>query len=253
MNTRNLLAAIALAFVLAGCAAAPRHASVDDRHNALLAGSSWETNRAVMEAGERTGNLQIALSAGESELKDRPDNDEARVMLSRIETRVGRPEQAFYNLSQLSPRHRETPQAELEYARACIATSRFKEAQESLEKVSSREPDIVWEKKRLSAVTEDLSGEHALAQQHYRDLLAEREDEAVRYNLGRSYISTRDYRLAAAALLPLTENPRYPMARVLAAGSFAKIGDKTAAKNLLEGYLSDYEIESLLSGRKGVK
>jgi hypothetical protein len=42
------------------------------------------------------------------------------------------------------------------------------------------------------------------------------------------------------------DSPKYPQARILAAGAIKKAGDKRQARSLLEGYLPDKQIDGLM-------
>ncbi len=238
-----LLLLVSLSF---GCA--PRHATLKDSENALKTGSSWEMNQSVMLAAERSGNIEIATSAGEAELQARPENDEARFIMARLYSRQGSPEQALSTLEGVSDGMKTDPRYRLERARALIASNRAVEARGELESIGSA-GNSEREVRKLKGVCADLVGEHALAQETYRGLLAEQEEGSVRYNYGRSLIASREYRQAASTLVPLVDNPAYARARILAAGAFMRSGDTTSARNLLEGYLSSSEIDDLLAGR----
>lgn len=244
---KRVLVPVLAALLVAACSPMQHVTKNDD---ALHAKNSWDLNYAIMQAADRSDNIEIGISAGVAELDARPDNDEARILLARFQTKARRPEQALYTLSQLAAGHKDSVAARIERARAYIASGRMDEARADLEAIGTAPAEYDREKRRLLAVTEDVAGNHAKAQELYRALLAEREDAPVRFNFGRSLITTRNYPQAANVLLPLTENARYPQARILAAGAFLKSGNKTAARNLLEGYLSRMEIDELLE--KGV-
>lgn len=246
MRLRILLLCLAVA-VLAGCA--PRHASLKPGDNALLSGNSWEVNRAVMLAGERSHSLEVAIKAGEEELNARPDNDEARIILARLQSRAGRPEQALNTLEGVSAGGAAKPECLVEQARAHIASNQPAEALKLLDAAAGAQGDTLHAVKKLRGVAEDLTGNHAAAQELYRGLLTEREDSSVRFNYGRSFIASHSYSQAASALIPLVDNPDYPQARILAAGALMRSGDRAGARNLLEGYLTSTEIDALLSQR----
>lgn len=248
-SCRNLGAIFCLAlFVSLAFGCAPKHASLKDEHNALKAGNLWEINQSVMLAAERSGNIEVAMSAGNAELQARPENDEARFIMARLYSRQGSPEQAFTTLEGVSDGRKTDPRYRLERARALIASNRAMEAREELDGIANAGSSD-REVRKLKGVCADLVGEHALAQETYRSLLSEQEEGSVRYNYGRSLIASRNYGQAASTLLPLVDNPSYARARILAAGAFMRSGDKVSARNLLEGYLSSSEIDDLLAGR----
>ena len=53
-------------------------------------------------------------------------------------------------------------------------------------------------------------------------------------------------REAAAILLPMADSPEFPQARLAAAAALARSNDRQGARNLLEGYLPQDEIERIL-------
>lgn len=248
-STKGLCAFLCLLLLVSlasGCA--PKHARLKDEHNALKAGNSWEVNRSVMQAAERSGNIDIALATGEAELQARPENDEARFAMARLYSRAGSPDQAFSTLEGVSDGKRSGTLFKLERARALIASNRAAEARQELDSIGgpgASEREV----RKLKGVCADLVGEHALAQETYRGLLSEQEEGSVRFNYGRSLIASRNYSQAASTLIPLVDNPNYARARILAAGAFMRSGDRTSARNLLDGYLSSSEIDDLLAGR----
>lgn len=227
-------------------ACVPKQVKLKDSDNALLSGNTWEVNRAVMLAGEKSNALEVALRAGEAELEARPDNDEARIIMARLQSRVGRAEQAISTLEGLSSQAAQSPVAQIERARASIVLNRPGEALSFLAGINTDARDINQEVKKLEAVAYDITGQHEMAQEIYKDILSRREDAATRYNYGRSLINSGKYAEASSALMRLVDNPNYPQARILAAGALLHSGDSQGARYLLEGYLSAAEIDKLL-------
>lgn len=253
MPRTALLALLATILLLpAGCA--PRHATLKAGDNALRTGNTWEVNRAVMLAAEQSNNFGVALHAGEQELKERPGNDEARILLARMQSRSGRAEQAMTTLAGVSAEHASSPEWRLEKARACLAANQPAETIRELDALGTDAGQTQREGRKLRAVALDLTGDHRAAQETYRALLIEQDDMNVRYNYGRSLVATADFAEAAAILIPLADNPDYPQARVLASGSLMKSGDAAGARALLEGYLGRQEIDNLMArGAHGSK
>ena len=234
-----------VSLLLAGCAADQRIPSED---KALRTTAAWEVNHAVMTAAERSGNYEIALKTGEDELRAHPDNDEAKIIVSRLLTRTGQPQRAATLLGSI----KDDPDGRvlIERVRSLIAMDMGSLARELIDEPEElakiRGKDNQFEARKLLAVAMDLEGDNKRAQAQYTALLSEREDPAVRMNYGRSLIATRDYGLAADILMPLVDSQAYPQARILAAGALFKSGDSRLARNLLEGYLSDRKIEELM-------
>ena len=214
----------------------------------LQTGASWEVNRAVMVAAENSGNNEIALKTGEEELKQRPDNVEAKIFVARLLCRTGQPQRSSSILETI----KSDPDGRvlIERARTLIALDLGSLARQLLDEPEEMDrivgQDNKFEARKLLAVAYDLEGENHKAQALYSDLLSQKEDSAVRMNYGRSLIATKSYAQAATILMPLTDSQEFPQARILAAGALKKSGDSTLARNLLEGYISDSKIDELM-------
>jgi tetratricopeptide (TPR) repeat protein len=207
---------------------------------------SWDANRAIIKAAEASGNLGVALATTKSELKARPDNKEARLLLARLQTRANDPEQALLTLKPLL--HNPEPAALVEQGRAQLALNHVPEAQKLLEKAlkAAHDKAMKREARKLLAVVLDLSNEHAKAQGIYQDLLVEEDEPAVRFNYGRSCLASGHYDQAVSALLPLVDMRDMPQARVLAAAAMVNKHDLRGARNLLEGYMRSEDIDRVL-------
>jgi predicted Zn-dependent protease len=201
-----------------------------------------------MNAAELSGNYEIALKTGEEELKARPDNDEAKIVVARLLSRTGQPQRAASILDSIQ--NDPSGKVLIERVRALIAMGMGGLARELIDeqhemgRIHGKENQ--FEAQKLLAVAYDLEGENRKAQAQYSALLAQREDSAVRMNYGRSLIATGNYSQAAEMLMPLVDSQTYPQARILVAGALSKSGDKRLARSLLEGHLSDKKIEGLL-------
>ena len=240
---RVVICLLCLCFCVSGCAA--RKASV--RGDKLVeAGDSWQTNKVIIRAAEKSGNLDVALVTASSEVSARPDNDEARVILARLLTRTGQPQQALITLESMGDGTK--PEAALETARAELALGNAEKVNALLDQAESGSPSraLARETKKLRAVAFDLVGDHAAAQAAYRSLLGEHDEMGVRYNYGRSLIASQDYGKAVSMLLPLVEMYEFPQARVAAAAAMAKNKDVKGARNLLHGYMPEAEITRIL-------
>jgi Flp pilus assembly protein TadD len=213
-------------------------------------GDDWQTNRVVIRAAESSGNVYVALAAATEEVAARPGNDEARVVLARLLTRTGQPQQALITLEPVE--NQSAPDTLLEKGRAELAMGNVAPAAGLLDQclASSPPPAQVREAHKLRAVAFDLSGEHAAAQGLYRSLLGERDDVGVRYNYGRSLIASGDYKQAVSMLLPLVELYEIPQARFAAAAAMAGSDDREGARNLLHGLVAEDEISRMLGGEK---
>ncbi|MDR1046034.1 MAG: tetratricopeptide repeat protein [Candidatus Adiutrix sp.] len=238
-----------LCFLLPGCAAAklPDKPAVEELSRSM---DSWETNMIIIRAAEKSGNLDIALGTAKAEIAQRPDNQEGRLVLARLQTRTGQPEQAMITLESCA-RPGESSVL-LEKARAGLALGLVPEAVEMLQRSKEADPphSLIWEIDKLSAVAADLSGDHDSAQNLYRALLGRQDDPGLRYNYGRSLISSGRYGQAVNILLPLVERVDMPQARVAAAAAMAKNKDVEGARNLLHGYMTDEDINRVLKGKK---
>jgi thioredoxin-like negative regulator of GroEL len=246
MRPLAILAALAaLSIPLAGCLAGKAEpASVA----ALMGRDSWAANEAIMSAAERTGNLEVGLAAGERELAARPDNDDARIMVARLQTRAGRPEMALRSLEGMSGEA--TPASLLELARAVLASGSLDEAEAAIAGAEGAAATAEGQRsvKKLRAILEDLRGRHAEAQEIYESLLAERDEPQVRLNLGRSLLASKDYARSVSVLAPIIDSPRFVQARFVAAAALAGGGDKARARGLLETHIPDSEIRRILGG-----
>jgi Flp pilus assembly protein TadD len=213
-------------------------------------GDNWQTNRVVIRAAESSGNVHVALSAATEEVAARPDNDEARVILARLLTRTGQPQQALITLEPVA--NQNAPEVLLEKGRAELSMGNVAEAAGLLDRslASSPLPSRVREAHKLRAVVFDLSGEHGTAQGLYRSLLGERDDVGIRYNYGRSLIASGDYKQAVSMLLPLVELYEIPQARLAAAAAMARSDDREGARNLLHGHVDEDAISRMLGGEK---
>ena len=243
MKKLALVVLACASIALTGCADRPRTVNKE-----LRTTGTWEVNRSVMIAAERSGNYEIALKTGEEELKERPDNDEAKIIVARLLSRTGQAQRATSLIETI----KEDPEGLvlIERVRALIAMGIGNLARELIDephemgRIHGKENQ--FEAQKLLAVAYDLEGENRKAQAQYSALLAQREDSAVRMNYGRSLIATGNYSQAAEMLMPLVESQKFPQARILAAGALNKLGDSRLARSLLEGYLSDKQIDELM-------
>lgn len=228
-----------------GCGAARNQQYSLKGENPLSKADSWESNRAIMLAAMASDNPAIVLSTGQKELEARPDNVEARTMVAQVQTRLGQPKQALLTLDPVQSSTE--PSVKLELARARLALGHPEQAVPFLNEVAATEnAPLVREASKLLAVACDQQGRHAEAQKRYEALLASKNEPSVRYNYGRSLMLSNKNREAAAILLPMVDSPEFPQARLAAAAALARSNDKQGARNLLEGYLSQNEIERIL-------
>lgn len=165
-------------------------------------------------------------------------------MLARLQSRSGRADQALATLAKI-PADKQQSDFHLEKMRALIASNKPHEAVAQMQHIDATDK-LFREFEKLRAVANDLMGRHPEAQAIYSTLLGEREDAAVRFNYGRSLIASGSFAQAASVLGPMVDNPDYPQARILAAGSLMRAGNIPAARSLLQGYLSDPEIDQLI-------
>ena len=244
MKKFALMVVAVIAVAVSGCATQQQTRG----DNALKTTSSWDVNRAVITAAERSGNYEIALKTGEEELKARPDNDEAKIVVARLLSRTGQPQRASVLLESI----KDDPDGRvlIERVRSLIAMGMGGLARGLIDEPGEmgriQGEENRFEANKLLAVAFDLEGEHRKAQRQYAELLAQHEDSAVRMNYGRSLIATGSYSQAAEMLMPLVESQKFPQARILAAGALNKSGDSRLARSLLEGYLSDRQIDELM-------
>jgi Flp pilus assembly protein TadD len=243
-------AAVCLAalLLLPGCAARKRPDPT------LALDNNWETGLKIIRAAEAGGSLSVALSAAARELELRPENLEARLILARLQTRDGTPDKALATLAALpektAPNAEQDASLALEKGRALLALGKIPEAKEAFGRLPRdlSPASLRREAEKLRAVAFDLEGRHEDAQSLYRSVLAEREDAAVRYNLGRSLLAGGQYLQAAETLLPLADMQDMPRARLAAAAALAKSGRKEMARNMLSGQLAPGTLDSLLEG-----
>ena len=244
MRQLVFVAVFGLSLIISGCATQQNNTA----SRTLRTTGTWDVNRSVMIAAERSGNYEIALKTGEEELKERPDNDEAKIIVARLLSRTGQAQRATSLIETI----KEDPEGLvlIERVRALIAMGIGNLARELIDEQqeigSIRGKENQFEAQKLLGVAFDLEGEHLKAQKQYAALLAQREDPAVRMNYGRSLIATGNFSQAAEVLLPLVDSATYPQARILAAGALNKSGDTALARSLLQGYISDQKIEGLL-------
>ena len=213
----------------------------------LLGTGEWPANQAIMRAAERTGNLELGLEAGRRELDARPGNKEARIFLARLQTMAGRPDQALFTLETLADDG--SAAARLETARALLSQGEAAQARPALEALVSDGSLGQSEERsarKLMGICEDQLGNRAESQALFRQLLLERDEPSVRFNLGSSLISDGSYDEAIIVLTPLVDSPKFLEARIMAAAAFTRKNDKKSARGLLEGYVSDGEINRLL-------
>jgi Flp pilus assembly protein TadD len=212
----------------------------------LIGADTWAANQAVMRAAERAGNVEVGLNAGQKELDARPDNKEARVFMARLQTMAGLSEQALFTLGPL--KEDQSVAARLEFARAYLRDGRPKEARPILEKLAEELQDLSEKRaaRKLLGICEDMEGQHKKAQALFRQLLVERDEPAVRYNMGSSLIASGNFDEAISVLKPLVDSPRYLDARLMTAAALSRKQDKKSARGLLEGYVSESEIKRLL-------
>lgn len=242
---------LCLLFLCAVCSACST-VRVNERGQTTLAVSdSWQTNQGIIKAAESSGNYSVGIAAGNAELAARPDNAEARVALARLFTRTGQPQQALLILAPVKDKN--APDVLLEECRAELSRGNVKEAGEYLDQLGavSLSGAARRERDKLAAVSRDLNGDHEAAQTVYRALLSEYDDAGVRYNYGRSLMASGNYSQAVSILLPLAEARELPQARLAAAAAMAKNNNPAGARNLLQGYLPENEIDRLL-GKEGI-
>jgi Flp pilus assembly protein TadD len=211
-----------------------------------LSSDSWAANQAIMRAAENAGNYEVGLNAGQKELDSRPGNKEARLYLARLQTMAGFSEQALFTLEPL--KEDLSSEARIEFARAYLREGRPKEARPILEKLGQEklEPQEQRTATKLVGICEDMEGRHQKAQALFRQLLVERDEPTVRYNLGSSLIASNNYDEAISILKPLIDSPRYLEARIMTAAALSRKNDKKSARGLLEGYMAETEIKRLL-------
>jgi Flp pilus assembly protein TadD len=214
--------------------------------NELIGGDGWAANQAVMRAAENTGNFEVGLNAGQRELDVRPDNKDARLFMARLQTMAGLSEQALFTLEPL--KEDQSIAARIEFARAILRDGRPKEARPILEKLTQeiKEPQDQRTARKLLGICEDMEGQRQKAQSLFRQLLVERDEPTVRYNLGSSLIASGNFDEAISILKPLVDSPRYLEARLMTAAALSRKKDKKSARGLLEGYMSESEIKRLL-------
>jgi Flp pilus assembly protein TadD len=240
-----ILWTLLLALAVPGCRSI-RHSG---QTGTLPEAGSWASSEAVMRAAETTGNIEMGIAAGEMELEARPDNREARIFLARLQTRAGLVEQALYTLEPLSGDT--SAAARLELARALMASGKAQEAQESLAVAREASHSDFEDRmiRKLQAIGEDLGGRHDEAQKMYAQLLVEKDEPSVRFNYGNSLFATRQYKEAVAVLTPLLDMPKFVKARYMAAAALSRQNDKAGARNLLESYLPESEIQRILGSK----
>ncbi|MDR2366727.1 MAG: tetratricopeptide repeat protein [Deltaproteobacteria bacterium] len=217
--------------------------------NQLLGLGDWPGNQAIMRAAENTGNYDLGLDAGQRELETRPDNKEARVYMAKLQTMAGRPEQALYTIEPITSGADALPAALIEKARALLRQGFPLEARPILQSLAgtgglSREEERSVQK--LLGICEDQEGRRSEAQAIFRQLLLEKDEPSVRYNLGGSLISSENYDEALSVLRPLIDSPRYLEARIMAAAALNRKRDNKGARELLEGYVPEREINRIL-------
>jgi Flp pilus assembly protein TadD len=212
----------------------------------LMSTDSWAANQAIMRAAENAGNYEVGLNAGQKELDARPDNKEARIAMARMQTMAGLSEQALFTLETLKEEHSNA--AKIEFARAYLRDGQTKEARPILEKLTkeAQDPQEQRTSRKLLGICEDLEGQHQKAQAIFRQLLVERDEPTVRYNLGSSLLASANFDEAISILKPLVDSPKFLEARVMTAAALSRKNDKKSARGLLEGYMSDREIKRLL-------
>ena len=246
MPKKPILAILALAMLaMPGCVFEKPVSGLNA--DKLLGRGEWPANQAIMRAAESTGNLELGLQAGRRELDARPENKEARIFLARLQTMAGRPEQALYTLEALADEG--SAAARLETARALLSQGEAARARPTLESLvsdGSLSQNEARSARKLMGICEDQLGNRAESQALFRQLLLERDEPSVRFNLGSSLISGGSYDEAIIVLTPLVDSPRFLEARIMAAAAFTRKNDKTSARGLLEGYVSDGEINRLL-------
>jgi Flp pilus assembly protein TadD len=203
-----------------------------------------------MKAAEKSGNLEVALTTGSRELEIRPDNREARLLLSRLQTRAGLLDQANYTLEPLAGD--QTAAYKLELARIFLAKGETQPANSLLNEVAQIKLSAEENRttRKLQAISQDQSGNHSQAQELYNQLLIEQEESSVRHNYGQSLLASKNYTQAAAVLKPLLDLPQFTKSRVVAAAAMAKSNNSRGARDLLEGFLPESEINRLLRGSK---
>ncbi len=240
---RSLLAALLLCLLCAGCSTT----SYSLHGNPISLDETWDSRLRVIKAAEAAGTLDMALTAARKELDERPENAEARVIMARLQTRSGRPDQALAVLEPL--KGAPSPESRVEEARALLAQDRPGEAKGILTAVTQSNPSAVTtrEANKLVAICTDLEGNHPSAQNMYKALLAERDEVGVRYNLGRSLLAGKQYAEAAATLMPLVDIQALPQARLAAAAALAKSNRKQEAAGLLQGHMPQEQIDRLLA------
>jgi Flp pilus assembly protein TadD len=206
----------------------------------------WSSNQSIMKAAEKSGNLEVALSAGARELEARPDNKEARLLLAKIQTRAGLLDQALLTLEPLA--EDTSPEVGIEVSRVKLAQGEVDEAAELLSGILNQgiTPEEKRTARKLMAISEDQTGKHAAAQAIYKELLVELDEPSVRHNYGQSLLASKNYDQAAAVLKPLVDLPQFSKSRVVAAAAMARSNKKQQARDLMEGYMPEAEINRLL-------
>ena len=237
---------LVLALLMTGCASS--HSTQRADANLAQLDNSWESNLRIIKAAEASGSVDVALNTALKELQTRPKNYEARIVAARLQTRKGRPKQALTLLEALSG----PPSAEswLERGRALLAMEKISETGEALKNAVDTKPSpaVMREVLKLQAICLDIAGKHNDAQGIYTDLLAEKDEPGVRYNLGRSFYASKKYSDAVTALMPIVEVKLLPQARLLAAAAMVKSNDRQGARSLLEGQVPAAEIGKIIGG-----
>jgi Flp pilus assembly protein TadD len=170
-------------------------------------------------------------------------------MMARLQTISGLPEQALFTLEPLG--QTPSPAYELEKARALLRSGGTAESRPILESLAApdQEAGIRRSARKLLGICEDQDGNHKKAQEIFRQLLVEGEEPSIRYNLGYSLMTSNSYNDVLVVLKPLLDSPKYLEARYLAAAALGRLRKNTEARGLLEGYLSEGEINRLLEGQ----
>ena len=236
---RRLTTSLCLAVLLAGCASAGQQASRPPSANERLR---------LAATAEANNNLEVALSIYRNAAQAEPDNAEVQARYARALADRGAPAEAVLVLEQALSRRPRDRTLLLALARTQLRANDLRAAGQSFQRLLEQAPGDPDALNGMGVIA-DLSGEHALAQDRYREGLRRAPaHEGLRNNLALSLALTGAASEAKEVLQRLRHdgNTDVRVRHNLALVS-AMAGDEAAARRLSAAELDAVEQQQLVS------
>ncbi|CAB3638056.1 Beta-barrel assembly-enhancing protease [Paraburkholderia phenoliruptrix] len=238
------VASVVAVFVLAGCEST---GAIDSRPLSGQQKLSPASDLHIADSALSAGNTELALTLYDKALQARPDSIEAQLGLADTVYQAGDLERARVLYARTAAAAPSNPRPKLGLARVALRQRRLDAAAALYRTLAAQLPDNPVTAEGLGTVL-DLQGRHDEAQAVYRAALrAHPEVQGLTTDLGLSLILANKPREAANVLLEIAGLANAPpQARQNLALAYALLGNRSAAKQILQADLPPASVEDNL-------